>query len=184
MFWNDALRIVLIHWPTAFQALNSALPPPSRMKHPSGMNVSPNTRLHAKGSKLTKQRNLAHSSNLHSILSRGITPGLQGVAQLICLFQETTRAAWVSSFRSRQRSFLPSKTQLHLGGALPLDCVRIVATSLADLSNQLPGHYRLEVDVEHQLDSILRTPRISLHSLAFLCLTSVDARKLSLMSGF
>ena len=152
MFWNDALRIVLTHWPKAFQALNSALPPPSRMTQPSGMNVSPNTRLHAKGSKLTRQRNLAHSSNLHSILSRGITPGLQSVAQLICLFQETTRAAWVSSCRSRQRSFLPSKTQLHLAslhkvlvllpqcGALPLDCVRIVATSLADLSNQLPGH--------------------------------------------
>ena len=42
---------------------------------------------------------------------------------------------------------------------LSLECVRIVATSLADLSNQLPGDHRFEVDVEHQLNSTMRTPK-------------------------
>ena len=38
---GKALRMVLIHWTKAFNALNSALPLPSRMTHPSGMKVSP-----------------------------------------------------------------------------------------------------------------------------------------------
>ena len=46
---------------------------------------------------------------------------------------------------------------LSLVRVLSLECVRVVATSLADLSNQLPGHYRFEVFVEHQLNSTLRT---------------------------
>ena len=42
--------------------------------------------------------------------------------------------------------------------ALPLECVRAVPISLADLSNQLSGHYRSEVDVERQLITTMRTP--------------------------
>ena len=42
---EKALRMVLIHCPKAFHALNSALPPPSRMTHQSGMKVSPRTGL-------------------------------------------------------------------------------------------------------------------------------------------
>ena len=40
---RKALRMVSIHWPKAFHALDSALPPPSKMTHPGGMKVSPRT---------------------------------------------------------------------------------------------------------------------------------------------
>ena len=62
-----ALRIVLTHWPKAFQALNSALPPPSRMTHPSGMDVSPNTSFMRKVANWPDEGGFAHSSDLYPI---------------------------------------------------------------------------------------------------------------------
>ena len=173
----DSLRTVLTHWPKAFQALNSALPPPSRMTHPSGMNVSPNTGFMRNVANLP-DRNLALSSNPQPISSRGITPSLKSVAQLICLFQETTRACilgacnlgvFLSVLTARLLAFENTLAScfvpkcwvgfLSVVRILPLERIRIAVTSLADLSNQLSGHHRLAVDVEYQLDSIMRTPR-------------------------
>ena len=57
------------------------------------MNVSPYTGFMRKVANSPDKRGLAHTSNLHPILSRGITPGLHSVAQLICLFQEPTRVS-------------------------------------------------------------------------------------------
>ena len=43
-----------------------------------------------------------------------------------------------------------------------LSCVtsmRAVVSSVADFSHELPGHNRFEINVERQLDTIMRTPR-------------------------
>ena len=44
--------------------------------------------------------------------------------------------------------------------ALTLECVRVVTISLADLSSQLSGHYRSEVDVKRQLNELTSQFRI------------------------
>ena len=128
------------------------------------MNVSPNTGFMRKSSKQTRQRNLAHSSNLHLILSPGIAPGFESVAQLVCLFQETTRASilgagclgvFLSVLTARLLAFENTIAScfapkcwvgfLSVVRVLSLECVRIVAASLAVFSNQLSGHDRFEV---------------------------------------
>ena len=42
---------------------------------------------------------------------------------------------------------------------LYLEYIRVLPIPLAELPNQLSGHYRSEVDVERQLDTTVRTPR-------------------------
>ena len=165
--FGDALRIVLTHWPKAFQTLNSALPPPSRMTHPSGMNVSPDTSSMRKEANLPDKGDLAHSPDLYPTLFRSITSGLQSVAQLICLFQEPTRASMLGASCLGVLLTILAARLLAFEGTIPscfvpkcwvgflsvmrvlsLECVRVVTISLADLANQLSGHYRSEVDVE------------------------------------
>ena len=174
---GDALRIVSTQWPKAFQDLNSALPPPFRMTQPSGMNVPPNTGFIRKVANLPDKGILAHSSDLYQILSRGVTPSLQSVAQLVCLFLETNctctlgacrcggflsvLTARLSAFENTLASCFVPKCWVGFLSLVRtmsfLECMRALATSLDVFSHQLPGHYRFEVDVEHELYSIVWT---------------------------
>ena len=154
------------------------------MTHPSGMNVCPTQ---ASCERQYQTMEFGSFVRHFPILSRSITPGLQSVAQLICLFQEPTRASMLGAcslgvlltilaarllaFENTIAScFVPECWVgfLSVLRALSLECVRVVTISLADLSNQLSGHYRSEVDVVRQLGHHNADPRNGLHNFAFL----------------
>ena len=87
--FGDALRIVFEGFPGFQFGIASTLQNDASKRH----ECLSKHKLHAKGSKLTRQGSLVHSSDLCPILSRSIAPGLQSVVQFICLFKEPTRAS-------------------------------------------------------------------------------------------
>ena len=160
------------------------------MTHPSVMNVSPKTSFMRKVANLSEKRDLTLSSKTHPVLNRGVTPGLQSVFHLACLFLETNCAcilgtcrfggflsvltATLSAFENTRASCFVPKCWvgfLSLVRIMSLsECMRAVMTSLADLSHQLPGHHRFGVDVEHELHSW--APGNRFHNFTLLCQTS------------
>ena len=129
-------------------------------------------KLLAKSCEHTRKRDLTLSSKTHPVFSRGVTPGLQSVAELVCLLLETNCACILGACRLWRLPVRLDSQALCLRkhtctscfvpkcwvGFLSLvrimsflECMRAVMTSLADFSYRLPGPYEFEVDVEHGL---------------------------------
>ena len=117
----------------------------------------------------------AHSSDLYPILIRSVAPGLQGVAQLISLFQVATRVSilgacslrvFLTILAARLLAFEDTIAScvvpdcwvgtISVLRALTVEYVRVVLIPPAEHPNQLLGHHRFEFDTERTLDT---TPR-------------------------
>ena len=169
------LRIVLTHWPKAFQALNS-----DASKWHECLTQH---RFHAKSSKLARRggfctfvRPLPNIDSWRRSRSpkRGPTHrplpttcvSILGTCSLRVFL--TILTARLLAFEGALTSCFVPDCSFSVLRTQTLECVRVVPIPLVELRHQLPGHHRFEFNAERKLDTIVRTPKDRLHNLAFL----------------
>ena len=158
------------------------------MTQSSGMWVVAQNGLNMKGGKTSSQRNSTFAPDDHPTLSSNVTPSLQSVAQLVCLFQKPDCACVLGAchlgdfmpvltarlvvIKNASASCLVPECWIGFSSLVRnlsgVRCFRVVVSPFAESANNLSGHDRFDINVERDPYSVMWASRYSFHNFTFL----------------